>query len=247
MKDAFFMINELKRQNETSRHPFIISDEKFLKLNMQNSTFMQMFGLDYFHQDLWGARKVLENNPKIHWDVGSSVFGFISHLLVFRQHINLIDIRPIESEIDGVNYICANATNMEGIPDNSIESLSALCSVEHFGLGRYGDEIDPDGWQKALKSFQRVLKSGGHLYLSVPIGAKNKVEFNAHRIFSIGTILECLSGLELNELSIMVNFVLEKVIWRNAEGILEKDKTLLQSIEAGAFESSYGLFEFLNH
>lgn len=66
MKDAFFMMDELKRQNENSVHPLIVNEEKQLKLNIKDSGFMQTFGLNYFYQDLWGARKVLENNPEIH-------------------------------------------------------------------------------------------------------------------------------------------------------------------------------------
>jgi hypothetical protein len=33
----------------------------------------------------------------------------------------------------------------------SIKSLSSLCVVEHIGLGRYGDEIDPFGSESAIK------------------------------------------------------------------------------------------------
>ncbi|HHY1437048.1 TPA: DUF268 domain-containing protein [Campylobacter jejuni] len=79
---------------------------------------------------------------------------------------------------------------MEEIKDNSVDSLSALCSVEHFGLRRYGDPIEPDAWEKALRSFQRVLKIGGKLYFSVPIGNENRVCFNAHRVFKPETIIE---------------------------------------------------------
>lgn len=54
----------------------------------------------YFIQDIWGARKVLENRPKIHYDVGSSVVGFIAHLLAQKQKIVLIDIRPMNNDFD---------------------------------------------------------------------------------------------------------------------------------------------------
>lgn len=55
---------------------------------------------NYFIQDIWGARKVLENRPKIHYDVGSSVVGFIAHLLAQKQKIVLIDIRPMNNDFD---------------------------------------------------------------------------------------------------------------------------------------------------
>ncbi|MCI5632381.1 DUF268 domain-containing protein [Helicobacter sp.] len=53
---------------------------------------------------------------------------------------------------------------MDNISSNSIESLSALCSIEHFGLGRYGDPINPSAWEEALKSFSRVIMRGGALF-----------------------------------------------------------------------------------
>ena len=44
-------------------------------------------GLDvqYFIQDIWGARKVFERKPLVHYDVGSSLSGFVAHLLSFKQ------------------------------------------------------------------------------------------------------------------------------------------------------------------
>lgn len=52
---------------------------------------------DYFIQDIWGARKVTAAKPAHHYDVGSSVAGFIAHLLGANQPTTLIDIRPLPS------------------------------------------------------------------------------------------------------------------------------------------------------
>ena len=169
----------------------------------------------YFIQDIWGARKVYEHKPNVHYDVGSSVAGFIAHLLSIKQKIQLIDIRCMNNDFDtkflndgggGVTYTQADATKLEYIPDNSIESLSALCSIEHFGLGRYGDSIDPMGWEKALKSFQRKLKPKGKLYISVPIGKKDKVCFNAHRVYRPQTIIDTLDSMDIVEMGYIQGF-----------------------------------------
>jgi len=113
-----------------------------------------------FLQDVWAAKKVYNSGVKEHFDIGSSVYGFISGILPFTN-VTLIDIRPLDFKVDGLNFIQADATNLENIEDNSISSLSALCSLEHFGLGRYGDPIDPDADRKAFKAIQRVLRGGG--------------------------------------------------------------------------------------
>lgn len=95
---------------------------------------------------------------------------------------------------------------MDGIEDNSLESLSALCSIEHFGLGRYGDPINPQAWEKALFSFQRVLKVHGKLYLSVPVGQIDKICFNAHRVYRPQTIIETLNQMQILEMGYIDNF-----------------------------------------
>lgn len=119
----------------------------------------------YFWQDLWAARKIYEKNPEQHYDIGSRVDGFISHLLSFRGNINLIDIRPLTRKVDGLNFIQSDATNLKNISDNSIESLSALCSLEHFGLGRYGDSIDPEACYKCFDAIGHKVRGGGEYIL----------------------------------------------------------------------------------
>lgn len=156
----------------------------------------------YFWQDLWAAQHIYQKNPEKHYDIGSSVAGFIGHLVSFRHNggVFLIDIRPLKTEIPGVSFVQGDAKNLNNIPDNSVESLSSLCALEHFGLGRYGDEIDPEGCFKALKEMQRILRPEGILYLSVPIGREH-IEFNAHRIFYPQTIINELAKMELIEFS----------------------------------------------
>jgi hypothetical protein len=88
------------------------------------------------------------------------------------------------------------------VPDDSVESLSSLHAVEHFGLGRYGDPLDPLACFTAMRAFARVLAPGGHLYFSVPIGVE-RVEFNAHRIFDPVRVLDTFAALELVEFNVI--------------------------------------------
>ena len=141
----------------------------------------------YFHQDLWAARKVYQNNPEHHIDVGSRIDGFVAHVLTFRD-IEILDVRPMTSNIIGITFRQADLIQSEDLPANICDSLSCLHALEHFGLGRYGDPIDPEGHIKGLQSLTKLLKPNGRLLLSVPIGLE-RVEFNAHRIFSVETIL----------------------------------------------------------
>ncbi|WP_051688609.1 DUF268 domain-containing protein [Butyrivibrio sp. AE2032] len=159
----------------------------------------------YFWQDLWAAKHIFEHKPREHFDIGSRVDGFIAHLLSFGQKVKQIDIRPLKSEIEGWEFIQADATLLDEIQDKSIESLSALCSLEHFGLGRYGDDIDPEACFKCFKAIQRKLTTGGVAYISVPISGKEHLEFNAHRVFNPRTIVDEFNELSLVEFSAAEN------------------------------------------
>lgn len=147
----------------------------------------------YFHQDLLVARRIYERNPKRHVDVGSRVDGFVAHVACFRE-IEVFDIRPLESRVR--NLVFRRADLMNEIPAElrgCCDSLSCLHTLEHFGLGRYGDPIAPDGHTVGLRNLAALLKPTGTLYLSVPIGAQ-RIEFNAHRVFDVSYLVRVFSG-----------------------------------------------------
>ena len=137
----------------------------------------------YFHQDLLVAREIHRRNPDRHIDVGSRVDGFVAHVASFRT-IEVLDVRPLQP-VDGIRFIQADMMNLDPELIESADSVSCLHALEHFGLGRYGDPVDYDGWRRGLESLTRMLTPGGRLYLSVPTGEHQRVEFNSHRIFAL--------------------------------------------------------------
>jgi SAM-dependent methyltransferase len=147
----------------------------------------------YFHQDLLVAQKIFSDNPDIHVDIGSRVDGFIAHVASFRE-IEVFDIREFPSSITNVKPLKIDL--IEEISEELTgycDSLSCLHALEHFGLGRYGDPVDFDGFLKGLENLNKVLRTGGKFYLSVPIGPQ-RIEFNAHRVFSVEYLLFLVSN-----------------------------------------------------
>ena len=69
--------------------------------------------------------------------------------------VTMIDVRDFPKQVEGLRTIIDDATTLKQVSDGSIGSLSALCSLEHFGLGRYGDSIDPEGCFKCFMSIQK--------------------------------------------------------------------------------------------
>lgn len=146
----------------------------------------------YFHQDLLVAQKIFTNNPQIHVDIGSRVDGFIAHVASFRE-INVFDIRGFPPNIQNIHPFKIDL--MDKINDEFVEfcdSLSCLHALEHFGLGRYGDPVNFDGFLMGLENIKKILKTEGKFYLSVPIGPQ-RIEFNAHRVFSVEYLLSLVT------------------------------------------------------
>jgi hypothetical protein len=148
----------------------------------------------YFRQDLWAARRIHAARPALHVDVGSRIDGFVAHVLSFMP-VTVVDIRPLASDIDGLTFIQGNMCRLE-FPSNSIPSISCLHAVEHVGLGRYGDPIDPEGCFTAMRELGRVVAPGGRLYLGTPVG-EERLAFNSERVFDPRTVVSTLSALRL--------------------------------------------------
>lgn len=142
----------------------------------------------YFHQDLLVARKIYLNNPPHHLDIGSRTDGFVAHVAVFRE-IEIIDIREQTSKVKNILFRKADLMQLPNDMIDAYVSVSSLHAIEHFGLGRYGDPIDYEGYLKAIRNITRILKSSGKFYFSVPIG-KQRIEFNAQRVFSVRYLLD---------------------------------------------------------
>jgi hypothetical protein len=106
-----------------------------------------------------------------------------------------VDYRPLMVRQSGLTCVAGNV-NLLPFADRSVSSLSCLHVIEHIGLGRYGDPLDVDGARRAADELQRVVGQGGTLYLSTPIG-RERVCFNAHRVFAPPTILSWFSQLQL--------------------------------------------------
>jgi SAM-dependent methyltransferase len=177
----------------------------------------------YFHQDLLVANKIFLNSPLKHVDIGSKIDGFVAHVASFRK-IEVLDIRPLNCNINNISFQCADLMDKKFSLSDYCDSVSCLHALEHFGLGRYGDKIDYNGHLVGWNNIHKMLKKGGKFYFSVPIG-KQKIEFDAHRVFAIQYLLglindkyiidsfsyvnddgDLVTNAELNEASIEKNF-----------------------------------------
>jgi SAM-dependent methyltransferase len=189
----------------------------------------------YFHQDLYVAEKIFKDNPKQHIDIGSRTDGFVAHIAVFRK-IGIIDIRDQDSKIKNIIFRKADLMQLPEDMINCCDSVSALHSIEHFGLGRYGDPIDYNGHLKAIENITKMLLPGGKFYFSVPIG-NQRIEFNAHRVFSIKYLLDLFND----------NFNLKCFSYVDDKGDFFENVVLTQKDVDINFNCSFGcgIFEWI--
>ncbi|HOJ08129.1 MAG TPA: DUF268 domain-containing protein, partial [Ignavibacteriaceae bacterium] len=116
------------------------------------------------------------------------------------------------------------------------DSVSCLHTIEHFGLGRYGDPVDVNGHLKGLKNITNMLKKNGRLYLSTVIGPQ-RIEFDAHRVFSVKYLIELIEE----------NFIIENFSFIDDKNKLYISAELSEKNIQNNFNCSYGcgIFELI--
>lgn len=149
---------------------------------------------EYFWQDLLVAQRVMEMDSDVnHCDVGSRIDGFVAHVASMRKII-VSDIRPTSVEIPNVHFIRNDL--LHSTVEEEFELVTCLHTIEHIGLGRYGDSITLNGWKIGLASLAKMVKTNGVLIVTCPIG-KSAVRFNANYIISPIDIIKCAESCSL--------------------------------------------------
>lgn len=166
----------------------------------KDKTIQTGFDRHYVYFTAWAARKIQEYKPQRHVDISSSLY-FAGIVSAFTP-IDFYDYRPADLKLSNLESRKADLTDMP-FADNSVSSLSCMHVVEHIGLGRYGDPLDPKGDIKATKELTRVLAPGGKLLFVVPVGAESRIEYNAHRVYSYDAVVSLFPGLKLEEFTLI--------------------------------------------
>lgn len=168
---------------------------------LQDRTATTTFDHHYIYHTAWAARVLARLKPEYHVDISSTLYfcGILSAFLPVRFY----DYRPADLKLSNLQSAQADLMQLH-FPSLSLPSLSCLHVAEHVGLGRYGDPLDPRGDLKAMAELQRVIAPGGYLVFAIPVG-RPRIQFNAHRIYAFGQIVEAFSELRLREFSLIAD------------------------------------------
>jgi len=194
LKDFFYFKNKMNSSDKRFKLLF-----KNIYPRVGDRTFATNFDRHYVYHTAWAMRKVLSLRPEKHVDISSSLY--FSAMLSAVVPVDFYDYRPANIELPGLKSLSADILKLP-FSDDSLESLSCMHVVEHVGLGRYGDPIDPDSDLRAINELKRILVIGGSLLFVVPIG-QPKIMFNAHRIYSYNQIRKYFADMELKEFSLI--------------------------------------------
>lgn len=213
---------KLKKEFETDLKKFLQSasktnkrfelNPKEIKPFLHDKTSNTGFDSHYIYHPAWAARILNQRKPSFHIDI-SSTLHFSTIVSAFIP-VHFYDYRPAEINLDNFK---SDKINLLSLPfeNNSVESISCMHTVEHIGLGRYGDNVDYNADLKAIKELKRVLKIGGTLLFVVPIG-KSKIIFNAHRIYDYDQIINLFDDLHLVDFSIVTDCCNKNEFIRNS-------------------------------
>jgi hypothetical protein len=173
-------------------------DKKNVKLFKEDATTQTNFDRHYIYHPAWAMRIIAAAKPEVHVDI-SSTLHFCSMLSAVVP-VRFYDYRPAALILSDLICDAADLTALS-FDDNSITSLSCMHTIEHIGLGRYGDSVDYDGDLKAMRELARVLAVDGNLLFVVPVGHASVIHFNGHRVYKPEAVKSIFKaeGLTLKE------------------------------------------------
>jgi len=132
-------------------------------------------------------------------DVGSTGSQLPLMLLGLGYEVWTVDVREYEFEGVNKNLHCIKGDiRNTNFPDSFFDIVIAVSTIEHIGLGRYNDPIDPEGDINAIKEINKILKIRGILMMTVPFG--NKSISKLHRVYDIKSLLTLLSKFKIEKI-----------------------------------------------
>ncbi len=173
-------------------HPLVYDGEtveKF-KLAAQMRQISYYGPTDQFLYEAFDRFRIAVSRGKTVGVIGSTIPWYEAVVLAYGGKPIAIDYNKIISRHPGIQT--RTVAEYDENPE-LFDTLVSISSIEHDGLGRYGDPVDPEGDLKAMKKMKKMLKPGGLLFLAVPVGVDH-LYWNAHRIYGSKRLPLLLKG-----------------------------------------------------
>lgn len=120
--------------------------------------------------------------------IGAAHVTSVDFVNITTDHPQITTLRPYELYHQFLD---------ESLSPTAVDFIFTYSSLEHSGLGRYGDSLEPHGDITSLAKLHCLLADGGILFLALPVGL-DRIEFNAHRIYGFKRLAVILAlGFDL--------------------------------------------------
>jgi hypothetical protein len=176
-----FFINDIVNQKIIWNNNYINSLVDMYKIeNIKNKNYVSCpYGIHSVLKLLDAFEKYEISNKNVAV-VGSQSPWIEAILLNLKNKVTTIEYNVPECNYP--NLECKNYFEHFKNKFNQYDCIVTFSSVEHSGLGRYGDPLDPDGDIKAMEDIYNNLKKDGLCIWGAPVGA-DVLAWNAHRIY----------------------------------------------------------------
>jgi SAM-dependent methyltransferase len=134
-------------------------------------------------------------------DVGSTGSQLPLMLAGLGYEVWTIDVRLYEFEgVSNALHCVVGDIRRTDFPPSFFDIILAVSTIEHVGLGRYGDPVDMEGDRKAMEEIRRVMKEGneGVLLMTVPFGKVSTQKL--HRVYDQESLLVLLRHFKIEKL-----------------------------------------------
>lgn len=145
----------------------------------------------------WVLRNLTIPRGKV-LDVGPTGSTFPILLTSFGYDVYGIDIRSYEWKVPPNLTMVVGDIKATKFPTGFFDAVTAISTIEHIGLGRYGETLDPKGDRKAIAEIIRILKDGGELLMTVPFGRRSVSTL--HRVYDEDALRSLLVGTTINKM-----------------------------------------------
>jgi len=111
-----------------------------------------------------------------------------------NEPVTTIDFSPINCASPKI--LTYTIDEFRALEYRQFDAILSFSSLEHDGLGRWGDPLNPNGDIERIQEIMNLIKPGGKFYLGFPVG-NDKLVFNLHRIYGRVRLPKIIRGWDL--------------------------------------------------
>ena len=114
--------------------------------------------------------------------IGSETPWIEAILLNMSNKVTTIEYNVPSGNFENIQLQCKDYFNHFEKNIEIYDAIITFSSIEHSGLGRYGDPLDPNGDIKTMNNIYNNLTEKGLVIWGAPVG-KDALTWNTHRVY----------------------------------------------------------------